>query len=224
MTKPPASSAESEPSTKTVPSSKDESTGADVYIAETNHRVSNSLSMVAAMLRHKRRQVATAEASEALLEASARIDGIALLHKHLYSLEPGAPVELISFLRSISARITESLGTRIEVRGCPAEVTGHAATDIAVIVTELCLNAVKHAHGSDPDACISVEIGSSDGTHLFLEVRDTGPGLPEGFDGSAPDSMGMHIVGSLAEGLGGDLSYRNDSGAVVRLSFRRPPR
>ena len=54
-------------------------------LAEVNHRVANSLSLVASMVRMQSNVVSDKTAKSALSETEARIFAISFLHKRLYS-------------------------------------------------------------------------------------------------------------------------------------------
>ena len=56
---------------------------------------------------------------------------------------------------------------------------------------------------------------------IIIEIRDDGPGLPEGLDLAQTTSLGLQLVSNLARQLRGDISARNDGGAVFILRFPR---
>jgi len=93
-----------------------------------------------------------------------------------------------------------------------------------LILNELVMNAVKHAFrpGVQNSAMgvLRVSLRRED-FWLVLEVEDNGPGLPPDFDISATPTLGMTLVSSLTEQLGGEVSAHNakPSGARFRLAI-----
>ena len=57
---------------------------------------------------------------------------------------------------------------------------------------------------------------------VFIEVKDDGVGLPEGFDWSGRDSLGLYLVQALSEQLDAQLTAESDEGTRFLISFRRP--
>jgi signal transduction histidine kinase len=99
------------------------------------------------------------------------------------------------------------------------------------ILVNLLSNAIKFT----PSGAVAVE-GGSDGVRAWIEVRDTGPGLPSGTEedvfeeflqiaagtrskGEPGSGLGLAISRRLARAMGGDLTARNvsEAGAVFTL-------
>jgi two-component system, sensor histidine kinase PdtaS len=136
----------------------------------------------------------------------------------------------------------------ISVKGDLGDVAADVATPLAVAVAELLQNAVEHAF--DPEAA-----GGEDGaaglegaggaagyapvghvdlimshadSHLCVEVRDDGLGLPEGFDIEGTTSLGLSIVRDLVVSqLEGTLSMASvpaGEGGGTRAAISVPVR
>ena len=56
---------------------------------------------------------------------------------------------------------------------------------------------------------------------IRIEVVDDGVGLPEGFDWSTRDSLGLYLVQALSEQLDAELKAESDGGTRFLISFRR---
>src|SRR3712207_8214724 len=76
------------------------------------------------------------------------------------------------------------------------ELPAVAATPLVLVVTELLHNAAEHAFPDGSPGSIEL-VAERDGDHLVVRVRDDGRGLPEGFDVSASDGLGLQIVRTL---------------------------
>src|ERR1700674_3619611 len=70
----------------------------EVLLLEMQHRVANSLQIIASILLIKARTVKSEEARQHLQEAHQRVTSIAAMQKHLHVLEPGASIDLRSYL------------------------------------------------------------------------------------------------------------------------------
>jgi two-component sensor histidine kinase len=74
-----------------------------------------------------------------------------------------------------------------------------------MVFTELVQNAVEHAFSEDRGGWVEIRC-SRDGPGLRLIVEDDGVGLPAGFDLDETASLGLSIVSTLVDELGGQIS------------------
>ena len=91
---------------------------AEVLLAEVNHRVANSLSMVAALVRLQSNGIKDQVAKDALNETQGRIDAISAVHKSLYSSGDARFVDLDSIFRDFSAMSKPRCVTRATAPRC----------------------------------------------------------------------------------------------------------
>ena len=100
-------------------------------------------------------------------------------------------------------------------------VPAQVATNLSLVVTELVQNAVEHgADGGSSNVVMHVE---RDDRQVRVVVTDDGVGLPEGFDPAATGSLGLSIVRTLVEEMGGTfvLHNRTDApGAVAEVTVQ----
>jgi len=119
-------------------------------------------------------------------------------------------MEVTAAPKPVTVRRTGTFGV------LPAEV----ATPLAMVLTELVQNAVEHG-GEGGDVEVAVEHG--EGGALRMQVRDRGPGLPDGFSIDASDRLGLHIVRTLVDSeLGGQLELvpADGGGTVATVVLR----
>ena len=75
----------------------------DVLVKEVNHRVQNSLQLVAAFLRLQAKAAGAGEVADQLAEAQARLAAVALVHRRLYRDDQVETVDLARISRSWQA-------------------------------------------------------------------------------------------------------------------------
>ncbi|MEF2551135.1 sensor histidine kinase [Aurantimonas sp. A2-1-M11] len=116
-------------------------------------------------------------------------------------------------------------GVTYETEVAPTEVDAETAVPLALIVTELISNAIEHgcADGRPGTIRVTLQQEGKQGNTLRLQVADDGPGWPEGFSIAESRNLGMRIVGSLTQQIGGSFEASNDAGAVATLVFEARP-
>ncbi|MEO8114443.1 MAG: sensor histidine kinase, partial [Phenylobacterium sp.] len=192
---------------------------ANLALAESNHRISNSLSLVGGLLHLQAAELARAPGPHssravALLldQAVDRIQTVGRLHRLLSQTGPEPDLELSAFLRQIVEATAASLAPtgRTEVRflawaDCIVPVP--QALPIGLIVGELLTNSLKYAHPTGVSGLVEVSCRLNPAGGLVVQVRDDGVGLPEGFDPRTAGNLGLRLVRALALQVGGDLRF-----------------
>ncbi|MDN5763793.1 MAG: sensor histidine kinase [Microlunatus sp.] len=177
-------------------------------IREIHHRVKNNLQTVAALLRMQARRIAAPEAKAALTDAMSRVAAIAIVHETL-SQAFDEVVDFDQVADGLMRMVVDVAATSDEVQivriGSFGEVSADLATNLSMVVTELCQNAVDHglacADGSTRGE-VHVVPRAGDGL-LRVEITDNGVGLPENFDWRSSSTLGLSIVSTLAGDMGG---------------------
>lgn len=207
-----------------------------LMFSELQHRISNNLATVAALLRMQSHHVADEAAKQALVASQNRIRSISLLQRRLHAPDMQG-VDAADYLREVLHDVVEisgeekiALGLRLDSLGLSHEV----AMPLGLVASELVMNAIEHGRSEDGTIAIEVTLTAQASAQAssrngriaaVLTIRDHGPGLPPGFDLAASDSLGLIVARQFAESLGGDLSLTCAArgGAVARLRFAVDP-
>ena len=188
---------------------------------ELNHRVKNNLALVSSMLAMQGRGADLPAVREHLAKAVDRIQTIADVHASLYRTSSQDEVDFATYLQDLCARLSGALleddRIRIEVAAEPATLPLDKAVSLGVVVNELVTNAAKHAYPPPAAGSISVRLDHRDGD-LTLSVGDSGAGLP-----NTPPSngLGMRLVRSLVQQIGGTLDIERHPGATFTITLPR---
>lgn len=176
---------------------------------ELAHRVANSLAIVASMVRMERRLSQSETGAAALDSLAQRISAIGLVQRKLELSADYSEVEVDALLTDLCRDLQEAFfddGRRLSVRASSGVRLNHnVAVSLGLIVTELVLNALKHAHSEDGHGDVSVQI-QHEGSGYSLMVGDDGAGLPADFRLETSGGMGMNIVRSQVRSIGGRLT------------------
>ncbi|MGV3550736.1 sensor histidine kinase [Rhizobium sp.] len=184
---------------------------AEILLAEVNHRVANSLALVAALIRMQVSSSPEPEVKAALSETQARITAIAGMHRSLYTSDD---VRIVEMSRYLSTLVSE-LASTLEKTGLNSAIVTHfdhvdipsdRAVSVGMILTELLTNAIKYAYPMGQGGEIRVSFKRMLDGNAMLAVEDDGIG----FDTKAAPTgtgLGSRIVTSMAKTIGEGINY-----------------
>ncbi len=165
-------------------------------------------------------------ARRALHRSVARLTSIAAVHDLLARDPASGDLRLPDFARQLTRHLLGHAGAehrlRVHVDVCSIALPAKQGTALVLILTELLSNAIEHAFPQEGRGEIFLH-AAQEGDKAVLEVRDTGRGLPPGFDMRRSDSLGLRLIARLAErDLGGSATAQGTDGACFRVTFPLP--
>lgn len=198
-----------------------------VLLDEMQHRVANSLQIIASILMLKARAVSSKETRHHLEDAHQRVMSVAAVQKHLHASHGIDQIEVGAYLATLCAGLSASMvgeSQPVEIRALSdtAMIPSAKAVSLGLIVTELVMNALKYAFPQTrPDALILVQYETAD-TDWALVVSDNGAGKaiasvedPRATKGG----LGTAIVEALAKQLEARMDVSsNPPGLTVSIT------
>ena len=195
-----------------------------VLLQELNHRVANSLQIIASILMQRVRQVQSDESRAHLREAHHRVMSIATLQR-LLAATATSDVVLKTYLTDLCASIAASMIADpdklvLKVIADASTMNPEQSVSLGLIVTELVINSLKHAYPDQArDGRIEVNFASSPEGWTLI-VADDGVGLPQDHEMAKP-GLGTGIVQALAGQLLAEVEVvSGDFGTTVTVSHR----
>lgn len=175
-----------------------------VLLSEVRHRVANSLQLVSSLLLQTARRSDSSKARDSLTDAHHRVMSVAALERQLStSAEDDQNVDLGTYFNGLCDNIAASLiddkkSVKLAVTG-GGLVTSRVSISLGLIVTELVINALKHAFPAGRSGRIEISY-QTHGPNWTLSVSDDGIGMP--IDRPAiRTGLGTGIVDALARQL-----------------------
>jgi len=195
----------------------------EVLLREVNHRVGNSLQIIASLLHLQANSAAEEDVKAALTNAMGRVAAVAQVHRRLYTSHDLKSVLLNQYLDALLEDLRRSAEgnrmSRLTLKADPIEIDPDRAVAIGIIVNELVMNAVKYAY---PDSAGPIHVDLiGRGTDLELSIADNGVGLTARTDPRST-GMGQRIVTAMASKL--EATVERDpthNGTRIVLCFPR---
>ncbi|HET7886260.1 MAG TPA: response regulator [Bradyrhizobium sp.] len=194
----------------------------EVLLREVNHRVGNSLQIIASLLHLQASSAVQDDVKAALTNAMGRVAAVAQVHRRLYTSHDLKSVLLNQYLEALLEDLRRSAEgnrmSRLTLKAEPIEIDPDRAVAIGIIVNELVMNAVKYAYpdGSGP---IHVDLHGRD-SEIELSISDDGVGLNAKSDPRST-GMGQRIVSAMAAKLCADVE-RDPAHSGTRIVLRFP--
>lgn len=192
---------------------------------ETNHRIANSLQLVMALLGSQARLVADPGARDALEAAVQRVSAITSVHRQLYRTRSGEGIDAADYLKELAPALEAACGRglgdgRVRIDAEHIVVPPEFASALGILVTELVMNACKHAYGPGLAGDVDVCLHRARNRDFVLEVRDYGLRSSGERQGGG---LGSNIIDLMSRRLGHRHGYaRSKRGTRFVLSGSIP--
>lgn len=200
----------------------------DMLLQEMQHRVANSLQIIASILLLKARAVTSDETRLHLEDAHQRVMSVAEVQRHLHSSNGIDQIEVGSYLSKLcsslaSSMIGETKPITVEATSDKAWIGSDRAVSLGLIVTELVINAIKYAYPTSRDGDAIIVTYEIDKADWKLTVSDNGIGKNTITEAASVGGLGTAIVQALVKQLDAqmnvDSSPNGTSVAITRATF-----
>lgn len=196
----------------------------DMLLQEMQHRVANSLQIIASILLIKARTVQSEETRLQLEDAHKRVLSVAAVQQHLDAAGRGGSIEVGNYLSRLCETLAQSMigdsrPISLKVDADPGTVASNQAVSIGLIVTELVMNSLKHAFPNEKKngtIVVSYKVAEGD---WKLTISDNGIGNPDPSATQKKGGLGASLVQALAKQLDAQVNITGDAhGRVVSLT------
>ncbi len=195
---------------------------AELLMAEVNHRVANSLALVASLVRLQAGASQSAEVQTALSETHSRIIAISSVHKRLYKSGDVGLVALDEYLSGVLDGLSDAMKNEGRTGSltydlAPVKLSTDASVNLGIVVTELVTNAYKYAY---PNTHGDIRVALRQVADNDYEVLVEDDGVGRGTSAPKGTGLGTRIVRAMAGNLGTEVEYIDrNPGTSARLSL-----
>jgi chemotaxis protein methyltransferase CheR len=196
----------------------------ELLLEEMQHRIANSLQIIASILLLKARSVQSDETRGHLQDAHKRVMSVAAVQQHLQGSGRGEPIAVAPYLAKLCETLARSMIGENRPISLETEVSGGTvvsseAVSIGLIVTESVINALKYAFPpTKPDGRVVVAYNTNR-PGWTLSIADNGVGKSNDGAGEVKSGLGTSIVQALAKELGARVDVVSDqNGTKVSIT------
>ncbi len=192
-------------------------------VKEIHHRVKNNLQIVSSLMNIQSNFLPDGAALDAIKESQSRVNAMSLIHQKLYQSPSFISVNMDKYIKELVDYIMQSFGGNKKIDSIinvpDVELDVSHAVPIGLILNEAVTNSIKYAFKNSKPAVVKISLQPSGEDQWLLLIADNGPGLLPDFDYKKSGSIGMALIETLAEQLGGTLHFNNTDGLEISISF-----
>jgi PAS domain S-box-containing protein len=199
----------------------------EVLLKEIHHRVKNNLQIISSLLNLQADFIKDKPAREKYNESIGRVKSMAIIHELLYRSKSLSSIKLGDYVRELVSYISKTYNI---AKGVKVEMNINVSNDLiemdkaipcGIIINELLSNAFKYAFAKRSSGTIKVEFNELKNQKFKYElfVSDNGVGLPKKFDFINPSTLGLQLVQTLTQQIGGKLEVSSKKGTTFKIRF-----
>ncbi len=197
----------------------------EVLLKEVHHRVKNNLQVISSILNLQSSYVKEESTLQILRESQNRIKSMSFIHESLYQTKNFSSINFSEYIVNLSKNLVHSyqvFSNLIELKFNVGELDLNLdqAIPCGLIINELVSNALKYAFNEDQEGTIYIGL-REENNHIHLKVEDDGKGLPEGFDYTSTETLGLQLVLTLVEQLDGKIELDSRGGTKYLIIFEK---
>ncbi|KFC20542.1 sensor histidine kinase [Chryseobacterium sp. FH1] len=181
----------------------------EFLVSETHHRINNNLQLVRILIDNELKKNSNDDLSNKRIIA--KIDSLGILHRQLYDNQDKKNLNLKTFLLEIKQNlhflfVENHIEVQFDVKDLVIPV--NSAMYIGLLVTELCMNSMKHAFPNQENKKIDLKI-DTDESKIYFQYEDNGKAKNE--------ITKLNLVEKLCRQL--RIDYKIESGNGFKFSF-----
>jgi two-component sensor histidine kinase len=194
----------------------------DTLLKEIHHRVKNNLQVTSSLIEMQAGQFEDEAVRTAFRRTQQRLYAIGMVHDVLYGEQGVSIIDMQEYLMRLCREIARANGTSERKIGmvldvAPISLPAEQATSLGLCVSEVLVNAFRHAFPPEGGGEISITLHEH-AAHIELSIQDNGSGFgpPEG-----GRSLGMRLIRAFASQLGGEFTFEAGKGTTFCLTFAK---
>lgn len=193
----------------------------DTLLRELQHRVTNNLQMITALIRMESRTILDGTMVERFDRLAGRIEALSLLYRSLSASADQTTIDLGVYLSGIASAVMRAHaveGIRLDLQVDTWPVSVNVAMPAGLVVNELMINALKHAFPEDRGGTISLH-SLVDDAGCCVVIADDGVGLEDENQWPKPGKLSAMIVQALRYNANASLEVKTAPGEGMRVTI-----
>lgn len=199
----------------------------EVLLKEVHHRVKNNLQIILSILNLQYATITDKNTRNLIRDIRSRIKAMSFIHELLYQTSDFSSINFSEYISTLTNNLiysysqNNSVNLKLDVGSIFLDLD--QAIPCGLIVNEIITNSLKYAFTNTLNEEFSPEISillTQENECIQLVIADNGKGFPGSVDFRNTESLGMQLVVTLVQQLGGDISLDNSNGSKYIITFK----
>jgi two-component sensor histidine kinase len=194
----------------------------ELLLKEVHHRVKNNLHIVMSLLESQSAYLKN-DALLAIQNSQNRVYTMSLIHQKLYQSETVSDIDMSVYLPELIHHLKDSFGLdhRIHFHTDihPIRLDISQAIPVGLIINEAITNSIKYAFPDQRNGKVSIQMIRDKDNRIVLSIADDGMGLPDDFDYTRFNTLGMKLMKGLSEEIHARFKLENNNGTKIIVAF-----
>ncbi|MCO6173917.1 tetratricopeptide repeat protein [Flavobacterium sp. NRK F10] len=186
----------------------------EFLLSETNHRINNNLQLITILISDELRKANAESENIPIKKILAKVETIAILHRHLYQSADKRQVDIHEYLneiKSVYGEVFEERNITIDLKIDSVLLSSDTTMFIGLLVTELIINSIKHAYTREQEKAILISVlREKDFIHFLYHDNGEKPKTKE---------IDPKLVAQLCLQL--DVEYKIDVTKGFKITFSK---
>ncbi|MBX9782609.1 MAG: ATP-binding protein [Chitinophagaceae bacterium] len=186
---------------------------------ELHHQVRNNLGIISGLIDAS---VDSKSNDISLKDLESRIQSISFIHEQLYQKEDITKINLQEFIETLCSNLSKTYQTTNKIFfniNAHLLIETKLATQLALTLSELITNCIKHGGVNLNELAISVSAKKLKNDKISISVSDNGKGFPENFEHPQKGSYGINMIKGLLKQMNGTVIFKNNNGSFSEIIF-----
>lgn len=197
----------------------------ETLLRELYHRTKNNMQVIRSMLALQAAYSQNEEVQYIVQETERKIHAMALAHQKLYQSQDLSRINLQDYITELAYLLMQSynvssnrISLLVDVEN--VSVLIDTAIPCGLIINELMSNALKHAFPGDMNGEIHIRLFKTDQGEIELYFSDNGVGVPNGFDFTTQETLGLQTIFAIGEQqMQGTVRFETNTGTTCHIKF-----
>jgi PAS domain S-box-containing protein len=195
----------------------------EVLLKEIHHRVKNNLQIISSLLNLQSGYIKDKESIEIFKESQNRVRSMALIHEKLYQSKDMSQIDFSEYVSELVSNLFSSYSLNSALITLHQDINNimleiDLAINLGLIINELVSNAFKHGFPSGRKGNLYISM-KKDEQKYELTIEDDGIGFSSEIDFRKTESLGLQLIITLVEQIGGEIFLFTDNGSKFVIKF-----
>jgi len=193
----------------------------EALLKEIYHRVKNNLQVITSLINLQLDSVDNVESRQALIESVTRIKTMALVHEMLYQSNNLSEIKLNNYIELLINNLYEIYNVshktiKFQLQFDDVVLSIDKAITLGLIINEIVSNSFKHAFPGNQPGEIHCSLKKTN-NKIILTISDNGIGIPDQFDPTTAQTLGMRLIMNLTKQLQATIQLSKNKGTTFTL-------